>query len=278
MSGLKRFCPNCGNVRGNEPAVVFSIVCVWSKCSQCDYVWRTSVLGTLADYIIGTAGLRRPTRKLEAYVASAAALKPNLHDRDVEAEMDSWAQVENMAPQALAQAAIIADDREEQIGELFDRIDEGVEPRVVVAAAHAAGDAVVDEFCESLAPLNHDVTQPIRAAGSKRKAARPAVMPAAAPVFVAAAASTLVPDADPVEETWERIARQLAGLESKRKSAAVAAVASGLSRTLQGTDEDLSLAASADRMVKNVESVCETFERLERQFAGLERSCSEMLA
>ena len=41
--------------------------------------------------------------------------------------------------------------------------------------------------------------------------------------------------------------------------------------------EDLTLAASAERMVKNVEDVYQTFQRLEQQFAGLERSCSMML-
>lgn len=40
--------------------------------------------------------------------------------------------------------------------------------------------------------------------------------------------------------------------------------------------EDMALAMSADRMLRNVEGVCETFERLQRQFAALEHSCENL--
>jgi hypothetical protein len=242
--------------------VVFSIVCVWSKCSQCDYVWRSSVLRTFVDYAIGTAGLRRPTRKLDAYVASSAPPKLPVSDADVEVEVDTWS----------ARPSHVDASQDEQIEELFERIDDQpVQQGRAVPRVHSSwdksDDATVDAFCESLAPLANSAPQPIRAAGSKRTAAAPAVLSDRV-------AAAVLEKVDTVSETFERLARRSAGLEDKPRRIAER----GPRPICVPSTEDLSLAESAERMVRNVESVCETFERLERQFAGLERSCTEMLA
>lgn len=68
----------------------FSVASVWFKCSDCDCVWRSSLLQTILGSRVGAVGVWRPEKEQTASAATATApeaLTPACSS-DMETSMD----------------------------------------------------------------------------------------------------------------------------------------------------------------------------------------------
>ncbi len=231
---------------------------------------------------------RSRRKKIERCLASAAMFAgPDAKRRTDNDHVDVWSALEKIERSNVAKVS----DTDREIDEMLNRIDGTVHvtARRIESAWEDPYDATVDAFCASFAD---DAALPLRPASRDRaekekvekrdresisleaaaKGTRPHLSAPVAPLSPVSPLSNV----ETVSETFERLERQSAGLDTRRRKKPVHTIpAPSPSTCLEG---DMTLADSADRMVKNVETVCETFERLEQQFAGLERSCTEMLA
>ena len=70
------YCPRCGKPGCDETVVSF--VSVWASCTNCQLVWRSSLIGTMVGYAARGVGLSRTQKVVDRYQPRIQAENPEL--------------------------------------------------------------------------------------------------------------------------------------------------------------------------------------------------------
>jgi len=242
---MTTYCPQCGEA-GQEESAVLPLVTMWSRCEQCQFVWRSSILDTMTTYAkrrIGLARYQKVENRVEASalmdtsaLSAPVALEPVDTDR-----VAQWLVSQEKATPALkvAPAAPLV----------------SLTPMTPVAPQHREP-AAVEAFFDQL-----DAAAP----ASVRHEAKSEPQEDFYSFF---SEKPVVEDA--LTEEW------LSEEESPEASAAMESLADDRVVAEETRSIGTPLEASVDRALTNVEDLYDAFKRLEQQLGGMEKMCEEL--
>lgn len=242
---MTTYCPQCGQA-GQEESAVLPLVTMWSRCEQCQYVWRSSILDTVTTYAKRRIGLARYQKVAHRSEASAlmdtsalstpVALEPVDTDR-----VAQWLVSQEKATPALkvAPAAPLA----------------SLAPMTPVAEQHREPSAVEDFFDQldaAPASVRHESKSEPKEDFYSFFSEKPVVEEA-------------------LTEEW------LSEDESAEASEAMESLAEDRVVAEEPRSAGTPLEASVDRALTNVEDLYDAFKRLEQQLGGMEKMCEELV-
>lgn len=128
---MTTYCPQCGQAN-HEETTVLPLAAVWSRCEECQFVWRSSVLETVATYAKRRVGLARHQNTERRHSASAlmdtsALSKPVALGQVDAGRVAQWlvSQEKSATGSQLAPATRISRDHRDpaDVEEFFDQLD-----------------------------------------------------------------------------------------------------------------------------------------------------------
>ena len=134
------YCPRCGKPGCDETVVSF--VSVWASCTNCQLVWRSSLLETVVGYAARSVGLSRNQKVVDRYQPRTPAENPELQQPS-----------ESLKPVSVDRVAEWLTSQERATGA----------PRLSVASHNAVDAAQVEEMFDMLDPIGPVKTSNITA-------------------------------------------------------------------------------------------------------------------
>ena len=292
------YCPRCGKPGCDETVV--SLVSVWASCTNCQLVWRSSLLETVIGYAARGVGLSRNHKVVEHYQPRTQTENPELQQPSESLKPVS---VDRVAEWLTSQERVTGAPRlsvvshnavdAAQVEEMFDMLD----PIGPVKTPNITAQKEADDFNTFFS--DQDVQLPVAAAAHVRPSEAPSDQSdsddmwhldeaeVAQPVQIAAQpAETVVQPAEmivqpvemfvqPVEIAAEPVqilvqpapmpvvvAERFVAVEPVQYIAEM-----GPASHVDEIEEDLE--ASSDRALSNVEELYEAFKRLEQQLGTI---------
>lgn len=124
------YCPRCGKPDCDETVV--SLVSVWASCTNCQLVWRSSLLETVVGYAARGVGLSRNRKVVDRYQPRTQAENPELQQPS-----------ESLQPVSVDRVAEWLTSQERAHGA----------PRLSVGSHNAVDAAQVEEMFDMLDPI-----------------------------------------------------------------------------------------------------------------------------
>jgi hypothetical protein len=235
------YCPRCGKAGCDETVVSF--VSVWASCTNCQLVWRSSLLETVVGYAARGVGLSRNQKVVDRdntqnppadpeLQQPSGSLKPVSVDRVAE-----WLATQEHVTGApcrslVAHSAADAD----MVEEMFDQLD----PAGPVKTPGVTAQKEADDFYAFFA--EEDLQLPVAAAVHAEPIEQPPVAQVVSPVEV----TPCIHEAEVVQHVDE------------------------MADVRHMDDGDgITLETSSDRALSNVEELYEAFKRLEQQLGTI---------
>jgi len=243
---MTTYCPECGEA-GQEESAVLPLVPMWSRCEQCQYVWRSSILDTVTTYAKRRIGLARYQKSEQRYETSALMDTSALSTPDVLEPVDADRVAQWLVSQEKATP-----------GPKVAPVMPQAPPAPLAPVAHQHREpASVEDFFDQL----DAVSVPVRAESKIEPQEDFYSFFSEKPVVVEEA----------LTEEW------LSEEESPEASEAMESLAGDRFVAEAPRSAGTPLEASVDRALTNVEDLYDAFKRLEQQLGGMEKMCEELV-
>jgi hypothetical protein len=285
------YCPRCGKPSCDETVV--SLVSVWASCTNCQLVWRSSLLETVIGYAARGVGLSRNHKVVDRYQPRTQMANPELQQPSESLKPISvdrvaeWLTSQERATGA-SRPSLVSHNAVDtaQVEEMFDMLDPvgPVKTRTITAQKE------VDDFDTFFS--DQDVQLPVAAAAHVRP--REALSErsggddmwhldeaeVAQPVQIAAQpVETVVQPVEIIVQPVEIVAHPVEIVVQQAPMPVVAAQQFVAMEPVQYVAEmrpvphvdeiDEDVEASSDGALSNVEELYEAFKRLEQQLGSI---------
>lgn len=243
---MTTYCPQCGEA-GQKESAVLPLVTMWSRCEQCQFVWRSSILDTVTTYAKRRIGLAR-YQKVENRVEASALMDTSaLSTSDVLEPVDTDRVAQWLVSQEKKTHAL-------KVASAAPLVSLTPLTSMTPVAQQHREPAAVEEFFDQL-----DAAVPVR---------REAKVEPHEDFYSFFSENPVVEEA--LTEEW------FSEEESPGASEAMESLADDLFSAEEPRSAGTPLEASVDRALTNVEDLYDAFKRLEQQLGGMEKMCEEL--
>jgi hypothetical protein len=256
---MTTYCPQCGQ-SSHEESAVLPLVAMWSRCEQCQFVWRSSVLDTVATYAKRRVGLAR-YEKVEGRSSPSVLMDTSALSKPVT--------LDPVDTDRVAQWLV-----SQEKGTTGPRLA----PAIRVAHDHR-DPAAVEEFFDLLDP----VTAPVRTESQKDFYSffneKPAAEDALTEEWLNEEEATETAVAAEARESTETTqwTEWIEACETTEACEALVPLAEEpVSPVAESRSVDTPLDTSFDRALTNIEDLYDAFKRLEQQLGGMDKMCEEL--